>query len=122
MNAKLDPLLAMVDSFPQGFVWVCRGCRLKNETHKQRQTPYETTTSRMDWRKTSSTIYKVRQIFGESVIQQALLVRLPLHNSIFVLSTRRHSVLTVLLVRSSSMVPHALKHIQSAVSATADLD
>ena len=32
MNAKLDPLLAMVDSFPQGFVWVCRGCRLKNET------------------------------------------------------------------------------------------
>ena len=32
MNQKLDPLLALSDSFPKGMVWICKGCREKNDT------------------------------------------------------------------------------------------
>ena len=35
MNRKLEPLLALADHFPKGMVWVCRGCREKNETRPQ---------------------------------------------------------------------------------------
>ena len=35
MNRKLEPLLALADHFPKGMVWICRGCREKNETRPQ---------------------------------------------------------------------------------------
>ena len=34
MRKKIEPMLALSEALPYGFVWVCHGCREKNDTHQ----------------------------------------------------------------------------------------